>query len=61
MLLQFLEQAKEIISGYGLTSHELGKTTKDEALKIFVGEYSISLPISKLRKAWTTGVAEALR
>ncbi|MDP6139241.1 MAG: AIR synthase-related protein, partial [Candidatus Woesearchaeota archaeon] len=55
-------KVKSIFKKYDLIIHNLGKTTKNDSLKIINSNKKIiDLTIDKLKKAWTTGFADALR
>ena len=55
-------KVKSIFTKYDLIIHNLGKTTKNDSLKIINSNKKIiDLTIDKLKKAWTTGFADALR
>jgi phosphoribosylformylglycinamidine synthase len=55
-------KVKSIFKKYDLVIHNLGKTTKNDSLRIINSNKKIiDLTIDKLKKAWTTGFADALR
>jgi len=54
-------EVKEIFENYDLDLNEIGKTTEKDLLLIKKGNKEIvNLKIEDLRKAWTTGVPEAM-
>ncbi|MBW2989705.1 phosphoribosylformylglycinamidine synthase subunit PurL [Candidatus Woesearchaeota archaeon] len=56
-----IEKVASIFKGYGLQLADIGKTTRDKSLGISKDSDKIlSLPIEGLKKAWTTGLKEAL-
>jgi phosphoribosylformylglycinamidine synthase len=57
-----ISKVNSIFKKYDLETAELGKTTKDNSLKIKnKNQQLIDLSIEKLKEAWTTGFTDALR
>ena len=56
-----IKKIQSIFKKYKLFAHQLGKTTKDDSLKIINDNKKIiDLKIYEMKKAWTAGFAEAL-
>jgi phosphoribosylformylglycinamidine synthase II len=57
-----ISKVKSIFKKYNLDIYNLGKTTKNDSLKIINSNKKIiDLKINELKKAWTTGFVDALK